>query len=90
MSSILCHEKMRHIVRKAVFGASDQVGYKTGCTAKENGQRLKSLALGRRGIVLCSENKGAVQLRIDCTVLNNKFSSVTLNELAMKARERIL
>ena len=26
----------------------------------------------------------------DCTVLNNKFSSVTPNELAMKARESIL
>ena len=26
----------------------------------------------------------------DCTVSNTKFSSVTLNELAMKARERIL
>ena len=25
----------------------------------------------------------------DCTVSNNKFSSVTLNELAMKARESI-
>ena len=25
----------------------------------------------------------------DCTVLNNKFSSVTLNELAMKARESV-
>ena len=26
----------------------------------------------------------------DCTVSNTKFSTVTLNELAMKARERIL
>ena len=26
----------------------------------------------------------------DCTVSNDKFSSVTLNELAMKARESIL
>ena len=26
----------------------------------------------------------------DCTVSNNKFSSVTLNELAMKVRDRIL
>ena len=26
----------------------------------------------------------------DCTVSNTKFSSVTLNELAIKARERIL
>ena len=26
----------------------------------------------------------------DCTGLNNTFSSVTLNELAMKARESIL
>ena len=26
----------------------------------------------------------------DCTVSNNKFSSVTLNELATKARESIL
>ena len=26
----------------------------------------------------------------DCTVSNTKFSSVTLNELAMKAKEKIL
>ena len=28
--------------------------------------------------------------RLDFTVLNTKFSSVTLNEMAMKTRERIL
>ena len=35
-----------HVMRKSVFGVSDQVRYKLGCTATVNSD------LGRRGIVL--------------------------------------
>ena len=38
-------------MRKQVFGVSDQVHYKPGCTATEDGQRLEILDLGSRGIV---------------------------------------
>ena len=37
---------------KTVFGVSDQVRHKPGCTATEDGKRLESLDLGRREIVL--------------------------------------
>ena len=53
-------------MRKLVFGVSDKVPHKLGCTATEDGQRLEILDLGSRGIVLrmylCYENKGADQL----------------------------
>ena len=49
-------------MRKPVFGVSDQVRHKLGCTAIEDGQRLEISDSGSRGIVLCSENKGADQL----------------------------
>ena len=49
-------------MRKLVFRVSDQVRHKLGCTAIEDGQRLEISDLGSRGIVLCSENKGADQL----------------------------
>ena len=51
------------VVRKPVFGNFDQVQHKPGCTATEDGKRLEISYLRRRGIVLCSENKGADQLR---------------------------
>ena len=35
---------------------------KPGCTTTEDGQRLEIMDLGSRGIVLCSEHKGADQL----------------------------
>ena len=44
---------------------SDLVRHKPGCTATEDGYRLEISEVERRGIVLylCSENKGADQLR---------------------------
>ena len=53
---------MSCVMRKLVFGVSDQVGHKPGCTATEDGWRLDISDLESRGIVLCSENKGADQL----------------------------
>ena len=51
-------------MRKPVFGVSDQVPHKLGCTATEDGKRLEISYLGNRGsYYLCSENKGADQLR---------------------------
>ena len=40
------------VVRKPVFGVSDQVPHKPGCTVTEDGWRLEILDLGSRGIVL--------------------------------------
>ena len=53
-----CHEKTNVLV-------SDLVRHKPGCTATEDDWRLEILDLESRGIVLyvCSENKGADQLR---------------------------
>ena len=51
---------------KPVFGVSDQVGNKLGCTATEDGLRLEisDLESSLEGLYyLCSENKGADQLR---------------------------
>ena len=48
-------------MRKPVFGVSDQVRYKPGCATTGDGERLEISDLGR-GIVLCSENKGADRL----------------------------
>ena len=54
-------------MRKMVFGVSDQVRHKPGCTAIQDGWRLEISDLDRGGIVLSvyiySENKGADQLR---------------------------
>ena len=54
------------VVRKPVFGVSNQVTHKSGCTATQDGKRLEISYLGNRGIVLCSKNKGADQLRGYC------------------------
>ena len=40
------------VVRKPVFGVSDQVRHKLGCTTTEDGWTLEILDLGSRGIVL--------------------------------------
>ena len=40
------------VVRKPVFGVSDQVRHKPGCAVTEDGWRLEISDLGRRGIVL--------------------------------------
>ena len=39
-------------MRKPVFGVSDQVPHKLGCTATKDGKRLEISDLGSRGIVL--------------------------------------
>ena len=55
---------MSIVVRKPVFGVSDQVRHKPGCTATEDGYRLEILVLDRRGIALSVWRKqGADQLR---------------------------
>ena len=43
---------MSLVVRKLVFGVSDRIRHKPGCTATEDGQRLEIPYLGSRGIVL--------------------------------------
>ena len=48
---------MSLVPRKPVFGASDQVRHKPGCTATEDGWRLEISYLGRRGIVLSAQRK---------------------------------
>ena len=44
--------KMSLVVRKPVFGVSDQVRHEPSCTATEDGWGLEISDLGRRGIVL--------------------------------------
>ena len=39
-------------MRKPVFGVSDQVQHKLGCTTTEDGKRLEISDLGNRGIAL--------------------------------------
>ena len=57
-------EYMSLVVRKPVFGVSDQVRHKPGCTATEDGQRLEIWIWVVEGLYyLYSENKGADQLR---------------------------
>ena len=43
---------MSLVLRKPVFGVNNQVHYKPGCTATEDGQRLEISDLESRGIVL--------------------------------------
>ena len=53
--------------RKPVFGTSDQVRHKPGCTVTEDGYRLEILDLESRGTVLSEWRKqGADQLRSYC------------------------
>ena len=46
---------MSLVPRKPVFGASNQVRHKPGCTATEDGWRLEISYLGRRGIALSAQ-----------------------------------
>ena len=57
--------RYHQMARKSVLLVSSQFGHKWACTFTE-GQKLEILDL-RRGIVLCSENKGAYQLCSYCT-----------------------
>ena len=50
--AVLCRDHMSLVVRKPVFGVSDQVRHKPGCTTTEDGLRLEISYLGSRGIVL--------------------------------------
>ena len=51
---------MSLVVRKPVFGVSDQVRHEPGCTTTEDGKRLEISDLGSRGLYYpSSENKGA-------------------------------
>ena len=55
---------MSLVVRKLVFGVSDQVQHKPSCTPTEDDLRLEISDLDRRGIALSMwQNKGAYQLR---------------------------
>ena len=42
---------MSHVVRKPVFGVSDQFRHKPGCTTIDDGLRLAILDLGSKAIV---------------------------------------
>ena len=52
-------------MRKPTIWGSEQVRHKPDCTVTEDGWRFEILDLESRGIVLCSENKSADQLRSD-------------------------
>ena len=41
MEMVAAEDKMSHIVRKPVFGVSEQVRHKPGCTTTENSQRFE-------------------------------------------------
>ena len=51
------HRHMSRDVRKPVFGVSDQVRHKPGCTATEYGWRHEISDLESRGIVLSKWRK---------------------------------
>ena len=56
-----------HVREKTNNLGSDQLRHKPGCTVTEDGKRLEISDLGRMGLYyLCSDNKGADQLRIYC------------------------
>ena len=51
-------------MRKPVFVVSDEVRHKPDCTTTEDSQKLEISDLRSRGnVYICSENKGADQLR---------------------------
>ena len=49
---LLQEQPYMSLMRKTVFGVSDQVRHKPGCTATEDDKRLEISDLGSRGIVL--------------------------------------
>ena len=53
-------------MRRPIFEVFDQVLRKLGFTTTEDGNRLEISDFGSGGIVLCSKNKGADQLRSYC------------------------
>ena len=52
-------------MRKPVFGVSDQVGYKLGCTVTEDGKSLEILDLEVEGLYYLRSGKKAL---ISCTL----------------------
>ena len=51
ISAIETRDIMSLVMRKPLFGVSDQVRHKAGCTATEDGWRLEVSDLGSGGIV---------------------------------------
>ena len=51
---LFCHcvAQLSLVVRKPVFGNSDQVTHKPGCTTTQDGKKLEISDVGSRGIVL--------------------------------------
>ena len=78
------HDNFSRVMRKPVFGVSNQVKHKPGCTATEDCLSLEILDLGRRGIVLCSKNKVADQLRLLCRSAAPLFSHLQKAGFFMK------
>ena len=56
-SNIFYQHEVSLVVRKPVFGVSDHVRHKPGCTATEDGYRLEISDLDRRGIALSVQRK---------------------------------
>ena len=55
---------MSRVMKKPVFGVSDQVRHNPGCSRPQKmAERLEVSDVGSRGNALCSKNKGADQLR---------------------------
>ena len=56
---------MSHIMRKPVFGVSDQVRLKQGCSASEASKSLEISDLASRGIILSRQRtiKALIRLR---------------------------
>ena len=52
VSRLATQYEMSLVVRKSVFGVSDQVPHKPGCTATQDGLRLEISYLGSKEIVL--------------------------------------
>ena len=51
-----------------VFGVSDKIPYKLGCTTTKNSLRLETSDLNREELYyLCSKNIGTYQVRSYCT-----------------------
>ena len=83
---------MSCILRKPVFGVSDQIRHKPDCTAAEDSQRLEILDLGSRGIVLSIKRKRrrwAVTAQLICAFVfayaKSRFShdAAHMNELQL-------
>ena len=52
VSTLIKYRHMSLVVRKPVFGVSDQVPHKSGCAVTEDRKRIEISVLGSRGIEL--------------------------------------